>query len=169
MKFGENLAACVYEPWLPHYIDYAALKALVRTHCPPEAFLLAVGRELAKAEAFLEATLPTLARPLHHLDAHGALPRACFRALCQDLGYVREHMLVNYLAALKIAKKYDRRVPGPRGPVSDPIALLLRGSVVVDVERLGALLLAAEGLAASFLESARPPSPSAAEEMCPRC
>jgi len=26
MKFGQNLLACVYEPWLPHYIDYAALK-----------------------------------------------------------------------------------------------------------------------------------------------
>ena len=86
MKFGKNLLASAYEPWLQYYINYKELKDTIKEGCTSDEFVKRIAKELHKADNFLVGLWNQLVEPLHKLEEDGVLVESAFAHMCSELG-----------------------------------------------------------------------------------
>ncbi|EQC31870.1 hypothetical protein SDRG_10388 [Saprolegnia diclina VS20] len=117
MKFGKRMRYLAAPEWEGGYVDYKGLKRTVKSLAGSDTertagFRMALQRELAKVNASFFCILDDLGA--RETAAHGDVEAQLNAAL--DLSHrvdaLRRFVVLNYLAVVKISKKFDKSIAG---------------------------------------------------------
>ncbi|KDO19071.1 hypothetical protein SPRG_15736 [Saprolegnia parasitica CBS 223.65] len=117
MKFGKRMRYLAAPEWEGGYVDYKGLKRTVKSLAGSDAertagFRIALQRELAKVNASFFCILDDLGS--RETVAQGDIEAQLMAAL--DLSHrvdaLRRFVVLNYLAVVKISKKFDKSIAG---------------------------------------------------------
>ena len=184
MKFGKRLAAQIVQEWASHYVDYKLLKKRIKSQpiCF-DVFVSLLQTELDKVNLFYAAKSQEFMEALDELTGvHGGThkheytdeQKAKFRDFCSKLNRFRAYIVLNYMAVIKIVKKWNKRDEhnnnnnnAPTRASLDAFAIL-HSSPFYHSRSLGQLVVKAEMMALCF----SPKGPECAERKnftCPVC
>eukprot|EP01012_Entosiphon_sulcatum_P025355 TRINITY_DN30674_c0_g1_i1.p1 TRINITY_DN30674_c0_g1~~TRINITY_DN30674_c0_g1_i1.p1 ORF type:complete len:645 (+),score=82.09 TRINITY_DN30674_c0_g1_i1:29-1963(+) len=171
MKYGKRLRARAVKGWLAHYIDYKGLKKFIKddiTNDTPEGtFQVNLQAEIDKVNEFFaqkEAELWEMYKPLAlAVQQHKTRP-AGLPSFCRALNDLRNFVVLNYFAVIKIVKKWNKKTPS-HWPQMDAF-VVLRNQPFYQSPRLSTLTVRAELLA---LELSPPATLNRTDWSCPIC
>eukprot|EP00906_Rhabdomonas_costata_P019162 RCo027933 len=125
MKFGKRLEKQMNPKWISAYIDYKKLKKLIRAH--PERFMEELASQLGTVNSFYEATADQFTGTLKELtmsvQQQVSLDRTVFAEFWSDLNHFRTYVMLNYMAVIKIVKKWNKKAAEGRAAL-DAFAIL---------------------------------------------
>jgi len=120
MKFGKKLLRRQLASWAEHYVNYKALKKILKTEMAKGESMskwshfqckFSIHNELKKANNFWKNRVQTLEQALE--SASRSTPEK-IHMLCEETQMLSEFGLLNYLALLKILKKHDKCFPSSK-------------------------------------------------------
>jgi len=122
MKFGKRLRREAHPSWLQHYVDYKALKRVIKHS--NQLFEEKLHVELCKVNEFFcgkEKDLQDVLASVTITTDDGILKG--YIQLCEDIDHLRKYVVLNYLAVRKILKKHDKKMGQP---ATTPVMQYLR-------------------------------------------
>ncbi|GAB5367920.1 hypothetical protein AAMO2058_001273500 [Amorphochlora amoebiformis] len=114
MKFGKTLKKHSLPGW--RYINYKFLKQVIRLIHPSRSdwaethFRKMLFEEIAVVNQFFLGREQKL-KDLTKVYQAGVRNASAYKQLCSKTKELREYMIINYIAVLKIVKKYDKSSP----------------------------------------------------------
>jgi hypothetical protein len=111
MKFGKRLEKQMYRKWTDAYVNYKQLKNLIKTH--PQDFIDELAKQLANVNTFYDTNAAYFTGVLSDLtmsvQQQVALDRQIFAEFWKELNHFRTYVMLNYMAVIKIVKKWNKK------------------------------------------------------------